>query len=93
MQIIPKIFSTILWVKITVFSQKWLLMGANLITNVKISDFDPQIVKNMFEIICILTEVKKYTSNFLDTSFGMIIAHLQRQHQPYLQCIFDDFSL
>ena len=39
MKIISKIFPTICWVKITVFNQKWSLMGADLITNVKISDF------------------------------------------------------
>ena len=43
-----QIISTILGVKITVFSQKWSLIGENLITNVKISDFDPKKVKNYF---------------------------------------------
>ena len=49
--------------QLTVFSQKWSLIGENLRTNVKISDFDPKIVKNIFEIICILTAAKKYTNN------------------------------
>ena len=85
MQIISKIFSTILGVKITVFSQKWSLIGANLITNVKISYFDPKIVKNIFEFICILTAAKNYTINFSETPLGPAIANLKKHpslHPP-----------
>ena len=60
MKIILKIYSNILGVKITVFSQKWSIQGVNLIKDVKISDFDPKIVKNIVKNICILTAVKNY---------------------------------
>ena len=53
-------FLTILGVKITIFSHKWSFRGANLIKCVKMSDFDPKIVKNIFKNICILMAAKNY---------------------------------
>ena len=48
----------------------WSFRGTHLIMSVKIGEFDPKIVKNIFEIICILNAAKNYTSNFSDTFFG-----------------------
>ena len=44
---------------------------ANLIKSVQIRDFDPKIVNNNFEIICILIAAKNYTSSFPGTPFGL----------------------
>ena len=41
-----------------------------MITGVKISDFDPKLIKNNLEIICILMPAKNYTGNFSGTPVG-----------------------
>ena len=97
MQIISNIFSTILGVKITVLIKKKSFMEANLIINVKISDFDLKIVKNILEIICILTHEKNYTSNFPVTPFDPKYCTSSKafltapSKQPYFQCILKIF--
>ena len=47
----------------------WSFRGTHLIMSVKIGEFDPKIVKNIFEIICILNAAKNYTNNFTETPF------------------------
>ena len=56
-------------VKITFYSLLWSLRGAHFILSAKIREFDPKIVKNIFEIICIFMAAKNHISNFADNSF------------------------
>ena len=58
----------------------------------------PKMIENIFEIICILTAAKKYTSNFSDTPLGpdnciSSKASLSApSNQPYVQCTFKIFK-
>ena len=46
------------------------IYSLNLIKGFKNTDFDPKMVENIFEIICILTAAINYTNNFPDTTFS-----------------------
>ena len=61
---LQKYLKTILGSKSLHLDKNGELQVANLIKSVKIHDFDPKIVDNIFKIICILTVAKNYTSNF-----------------------------
>ena len=95
MQIISKIFFPILGVKITLFvSLNWSFRGTNWIKSARIGDFDPKMVGNIFEIICIFTAAKNHTNNFADTPFGpdyctssKVIPHWVKK-SLFFQCIF-----
>ena len=86
-------YSTIFGFKITIVSQKWSIRGANLIKDVKRSDFDPKRSTIFFEIIFILTAAKDYTGNFSDTPFGPDYWTSSNAYpttlsnQTYFQCI------
>ena len=68
MQIISKIFLIIFGVKITNFN-----IHCQIRAFKKIVILTPKMVKNIFEIICILTAAKNYTSNFSETPLGPFI--------------------
>ena len=85
-------------IKITNFCPKWSFWGPNWIKVLKLVILTPKMVKHIFEIICILTAAKNYTSNFSDPPLGPDHCTSSKasltapSNQPYFQCIFQIFQ-
>ena len=80
---------------ILTFVIKFALIKWEFLTNN--SEFGPKIVENSFEIICILTAGKNYTSNFSETPLGHAYCTSSKasltapSNQAYFHCNFKIF--